>query len=78
MKTAVSLQLVSPAKKIAFGALFAALCCIGTVIVQIPAPQGGCVACRLREKFEKSLKSPVFRRGRGWTFVGDSFSLHFL
>ena len=41
MKTAVSLQLVSPAKKIAFGALFAALCCIGTVIVQIPAPQGG-------------------------------------
>lgn len=41
MKAAVSLQSVSQAKKIAFGALFAALCCIGTVIVQIPAPQGG-------------------------------------
>lgn len=41
MKHAISVYGISPSKQIAFGALFAALCCIGTVIVQIPAPQGG-------------------------------------
>lgn len=41
MKYAVSVHALSPSKQIAFAALFAALCCVGTAIVQIPAPQGG-------------------------------------
>lgn len=31
----------SISKRIAFSALFAALCCVGTLVLQIPAPQGG-------------------------------------
>ena len=41
MKTVLSLHAFSAAKQIAFTALFAALCLIGTLVVQIPAPLGG-------------------------------------
>ncbi len=40
MKKAISLQGVSLAKQLAFTALFAALCCIGTVLIVIPLPNG--------------------------------------
>ncbi len=40
MKTAVSLHAVSLSRKLAFTALFAALCLVGTVVVAIPLPFG--------------------------------------
>lgn len=39
MKT-ISLHSISPAKKLAFAALFSALCCIGSVLIVIPLPNG--------------------------------------
>ena len=41
MKQAVSLRGFSPAKQIAFTALFSALCCIGTVLIVVPLPASG-------------------------------------
>ena len=41
MKETIFLKNLTSAKRIAFSSLFAALCCIGTVVVQIPAPQNG-------------------------------------
>ena len=41
MKQAVSLRGFSPAKQIAFTALFASLCCIGTVLIVVPLPASG-------------------------------------
>lgn len=40
MKKAISLHAVSFSKPLAFTAVFAALCCIGTVIIAIPLPVG--------------------------------------
>lgn len=41
MKAVLSLHGFSAAKQLAFAALFAALCFVGTLVVQIPAPLGG-------------------------------------
>lgn len=40
MKQACTLYAYSQSKKLAFTALFSALCCIGTVIIAIPLPNG--------------------------------------
>lgn len=40
MKKALSLQAFSLSKQLAFTALFAALCCVGTIVISIPLPFG--------------------------------------
>ena len=40
MKKTCILHAYSPSKKLAFTALFSALCCIGTVVIAIPLPNG--------------------------------------
>ena len=40
MQNAKSLYAVSPAKNLTFTAVFAALCCVGTLVVRIPLPNG--------------------------------------
>lgn len=40
MKRAISLQAVSLSKQLAFTAVFAALCCIGTIVIVVPLPTG--------------------------------------
>lgn len=41
MKQAISVKSVSFSKPLAFSALFAALCCIGTLLIVIPLPSSG-------------------------------------
>ncbi|MBQ8323080.1 MAG: ECF transporter S component [Clostridia bacterium] len=41
MKKAISLYGVSLAKQLAFTAVFAALCCVGTLLITIPLPASG-------------------------------------
>ena len=40
MKTTLSMRAIAPSKQLAYAALFAALCCLGTVVIAIPLPIG--------------------------------------